>query len=341
MKPRAQVSRAAIEMIKRLEGYRRRAVRLPDGRWVVGHGHTRTARHGVEVSEADAEALLVYDLIAVSHAVDAAAHTPLSQNEFDALVSFAFNVGVDEFRESIVLRRLNEGQHLQAACAMDLWRKAEVEGETIVVDALVRRRAAEKALFLTPPDAWTPAPTGVIKPSVDHDVVGVIPIQPPVDVTALVEDEALRVMRTGSNRPPVGTTGEAVSPRMSELFAGEAAPGEPSNRAPAEPDPDSPFTPPAGLDVTKSANGHARRGPESATWRAFVPLSILAALGLALFVGGLLWAFRIAPGTGVSTAGALGVGWLAGVAGVGFFSIAAYRLFERIARAEEDDGLIA
>jgi lysozyme len=273
----------------------------------------------------------------------------LSQNEFDALVSFTYNIGVDGFRESVVLRRLNEGQHLQAACAMDLWRKAEVEGETIVVDALVRRRAAEKALFLTPAGVWTPAPTGIIKPGVDHEVVGVIPIQPPVDVTALVEDEAVRVMRSGpevhSNGRPVEAAA-AVSARLSDLFAGDATPGEPASVAVADADPESPFAPAAGLpagglDVTSSSDGRGLASIERTTWRDLVPLTILAVLGLALFIGGLLWAFHIAPGAGAGTAGALGVGWLAGVAGVGFFSIAAYRLFERIAQAEEDDGLIA
>ncbi len=65
-------------------------------------------------------------------------------------MAFAFNVGVDNFRHSSVLRRVNEGALIQAACALEMWRRAEFEGERIVVDALVRRRAAEKTLFLTP-----------------------------------------------------------------------------------------------------------------------------------------------------------------------------------------------
>ncbi|HYG25787.1 MAG TPA: lysozyme, partial [Caulobacteraceae bacterium] len=68
MKPRHQVSPAAIELIKRFEGYRRKAARLPEGRWTLGYGHTLTAREGAEVSQEDAEALLLYDLIEISHA---------------------------------------------------------------------------------------------------------------------------------------------------------------------------------------------------------------------------------------------------------------------------------
>ena len=148
MEPRHRVSRAAIELIKRFEGYRQTAAQLPDGRWTIGHGHTLTARQGAEVSADDAEALLLYDLIAVAHAINEAVFTPLTQNQFDALASFVFNVGLDSFHQSRVLKRLNEGALIQAACAMEMWRKASVGGERIVVDALVRRRAVEKTLFL-------------------------------------------------------------------------------------------------------------------------------------------------------------------------------------------------
>jgi len=85
MQPRHRVSRAAIELIKRFEGYRQAAAQLPDGRWTIGHGHTLTAREGASVSADDAEALLLYDLIGVAHALNEAIFTPLTQNQFDAL----------------------------------------------------------------------------------------------------------------------------------------------------------------------------------------------------------------------------------------------------------------
>jgi lysozyme len=193
---RHRVSRAAIELIKRFEGYRRSAAQLPDGRWTIGYGHTLTAREGAEVSEPDAEALLVYDLIAVQHAVNEGLLAPVTQNQFDALCSFAFNVGTDNFRRSQVLKRLNTGAAVQAACAMELWRKADFEGERIVIDALVRRRAAEKALFLTPPnDAWTPAPSPLLRPVIDLDALDLVPLRRPVEVEASFEGPRVTARR--------------------------------------------------------------------------------------------------------------------------------------------------
>ena len=244
MKPRHQVSRAAIELIKKFEGYRQKAAQLPDGRWTIGYGHTLTARQGAEVSEADAEALLMYDLIAVAHAVNEHSYTPLIQNQFDALCCFAFNVGVDNFRRSSVLRRVNEGQLLQAACAMEMWRKADFEGERIVIDALVRRRAAEKTLFLTPANGWIPAPSPVLAPKVDYDAVNSVPRQAPTAVTASLTGDRTSVARDQTPAPqPVPPRDEplaseiaaaGVGARLEQLLPEAAGPVEPV----AEPPPD-------------------------------------------------------------------------------------------------------
>src|SRR5215471_15898612 len=99
---RQQVSRAAIDLIKRFEGYRRKAAQLPDGRWTIGYGHTLSARQGAEVSEADAEALLIFDLMAVAKGVDELVFSELNPNQFDALCAFAFSIGLDAFRGSEV-----------------------------------------------------------------------------------------------------------------------------------------------------------------------------------------------------------------------------------------------
>ncbi len=212
MKPRHQLSRAAIELIKRFEGYRKKAAQLADGRWTIGYGHTLTAREGAEVSESDAEALLLYDLIAVAHAVNEWTFTPLTQNQFDALCAFASNIGLENFRRSSVLRRVNEGQMLQAACAMELWRKADFEGERIVIDALVRRRSAEKTLFLTPTHGWVPAPSPILRPNVDSDAAGVVPRQTPTALTARMEGPLAVVDRADAVPPPPAATAPEPAP---------------------------------------------------------------------------------------------------------------------------------
>lgn len=249
MLSRHRVSRAAIELIKRFEGYRRHAAQLPDGRWTIGYGHTLTAREGAEVSESDAEALLVYDLISVQHTVNENVYAPLSQNQFDAICSFAFNIGLDNFRRSQVLKRLNAGAAVQAACAMELWRKADFEGERIVVDALVRRRASEKALFLTPPgDDFAPAPSPIIRPVIDLDALDLVPLRRPVELEASFHGDRVTLRRevaiedvqpaeaAPAPAPAVTAAAEAVTARLETLFPD---PGEEPEPQP-EPEPDIP-----------------------------------------------------------------------------------------------------
>ena len=216
MSPRQQASRTAIDLIKAFEGYRARAARLADGRWTIGHGHTQTAREGAYVSPGDAEALLIYDLIAVAQDVRDWTFTPLTQNQFDALCAFGFNVGPDAFRLSSVLSFVNQGRLLQAAEGFDVWRRAEFEGQQIVVDGLVRRRAAEKALFLTPTDGWVPTPTQVVRPTAD------------IAENPLIESPTvLNVEMTGSEavarRPSSGSATEravaAVTSRLQTIVA--------------------------------------------------------------------------------------------------------------------------
>lgn len=162
-----RISRTGLELIKGFEGLRRRSQPLPGGGWIVGYGHTRSAREGVEVTEREAEFLLRYDLQTVEKMVMSAVHAPLNQNEFDALVSFAWNIGEDAFDSSDVLRYINAGEMLAAAESFAAWRKARVGGRLIVVDALVRRRAAEKNLFLTHPSGRPSAPSLLIRPELD------------------------------------------------------------------------------------------------------------------------------------------------------------------------------
>ncbi|MGA0601139.1 glycoside hydrolase family protein [Caulobacter sp. KR2-114] len=231
MTPRHQISRAAINLIKRFEGFRSKAAELDDGRWTIGYGHTKTARSGTEIAEADAEALLLYDLINVAHAVNEWTYAPLNQNQFDALVSFAFNIGLENFRRSTTLRRINEGRMLEAALAMELWRRADFEGERIVVDALVRRRAYEKSLFLKPVDAWAPAPSPVLPPKIDYDVAPfTLTSTPAVLKTELSGERAIAERVSASPLVPLEDTGPTATETAAAALARrlEALAAEPS-----------------------------------------------------------------------------------------------------------------
>ncbi|MEO1642462.1 MAG: glycoside hydrolase family protein, partial [Pseudomonadota bacterium] len=115
--------------------------------------------------KAEAEALLrEHDLPKYELLVENCVLAPLNQNEFDALVSFAFNIGAKAFVRSDVVANLNSGNRLAAAAAIDVWRKAKIGGRIQIIDALVRRRAAEKSLFLTATGSMPSAASVLYRP---------------------------------------------------------------------------------------------------------------------------------------------------------------------------------
>lgn len=160
-----RTSAQGLELIQSFEGFRSRAAQLPGGGWLIGFGHTATARAGLQISQRDALLILRHhDLPAIEQQVLEQVLTPLSQNEFDALVSFAFNIGPEAFAASGVVTALNAGDRASAADAMWAWRLANVSGELRVVDALARRRAAEVAHFLEHPGGRAPIPGALVRP---------------------------------------------------------------------------------------------------------------------------------------------------------------------------------
>lgn len=347
MRPRLSVSRSAVELIKTFEGFRSKAARLDDGRWTIGYGHTLTAREGAEISEPEAEALLLYDVIGASHAVNEFVFSPLTQNQFDALVSFVFNIGVRAFRGSPTLRRLNEGRPLEAALGMELWRKADLEGERIVIDALVRRRAAEKALFLKPMEGWMPAPTPVLPPKLDYDALGMIPLTSPVATRTATSGDRLYTERSpqepAPRQPDEPSASEAAAAAVIERL--ESILSEPTI-APAIAE--TPLAPPEPLEPLALKPGTAETPPmrevrhdlppitflevktsRRPSWMRAFGLVILAAIGVGLLALAAIWGFqpRSAEVFGVAPRIA---GLLCGILGVVCFSIAAYFVLDRL-----------
>lgn len=161
------ISATGLALIQELEGFQADPKLLPTGGWVVGYSHVRDAAAGEAVNENEAAELLASDLVSYETLVNTLVTQPLTQVQFDALVSFAFSIGAAAFGKSQVLRRVNANDYVSAACAMDAWRKSDVGGELVVVDALVRRRAVEKALFLKGL-ASISAPSVFVRPQLDH-----------------------------------------------------------------------------------------------------------------------------------------------------------------------------
>ncbi len=146
-----KTSQSGIELIKRFEGLELEAYQDIAGIWTIGYGHTgNDVQPGMRISEREAEELLRRDLKPREQAVANAVKVPVNQNEFDALVSFVYNVGAGAFRGSTALKRLNRGDRVGAADALTWWNKATVGGVLREVLGLTRRRASERALFLTP-----------------------------------------------------------------------------------------------------------------------------------------------------------------------------------------------
>lgn len=146
-----KLSGNGIELLKRFEGLALEAYQDIAGIWTIGYGHTGPdVKPGMRITEHEADDLLRRDLAPREDAVSRLTSTSLNRNEFDALVSFVYNIGVDAFRKSTPLRRLNRGDRLGAADALAWWNKATISGRLREVIGLTRRRAAERALFLTP-----------------------------------------------------------------------------------------------------------------------------------------------------------------------------------------------
>ncbi len=143
-------SLTAWRLIKAFEGFKEKAEKTPNGQWLIGYGHVKKSKPSLRITYEEGHLLLRFDLRSIEKTLNTYIHTVLSQNQFDALVSLVFNIGEKNFLKSDILRHLNAGKALKAAEAFDIWRRAEIAGQIQLIDALVRRRSAEKALFLTP-----------------------------------------------------------------------------------------------------------------------------------------------------------------------------------------------
>lgn len=149
------VNKATLDLIKEFEGFRASAyldTLANPPVWTIGYGTTAAAgvgiipMSGMKITEAQALGYLDAAVTKFSHQVTRLLKRPANDNEFGAMVSLAYNIGPGAFAKSSVLRLFNAGDKEGAAAAFLLWNKAGGK----VLRGLVRRREAEKKLFLTP-----------------------------------------------------------------------------------------------------------------------------------------------------------------------------------------------
>ena len=140
------VSEKGIDLIKQFEGCRLAAYKCPGGVLTIGYGHTGIdVSPDLEITQQEAERLLKSDLIIHCNNVEKLVKVPLNQNQFDALVSLEYNIGYGAFKNSTLLKLLNEKKYKEAAEQFERWKYAGGK----VLAGLVRRREKEKALFLS------------------------------------------------------------------------------------------------------------------------------------------------------------------------------------------------
>ena len=138
-----RTGRDGVELIRHFEGCRFDAYLCPAGVWTIGYGHTADVKEGDSIDQEAAEAFLIEDLEKFEQAVTRLVEVPLTQQQFDALVSWTFNLGAGNLAESTLLRKLNNYQYVEVPEQMMRWVRAGGQ----VLNGLVKRRAAEAALF--------------------------------------------------------------------------------------------------------------------------------------------------------------------------------------------------
>jgi len=141
-----QINEATLALAKSFESCKLTAYQDQVGVWTIGWGHTgKDVYEGCTMTQEEADTTLLDDLQKTARGVEACVKVPISDNQFGALVSFAFNVGLGNLEKSTLLKLLNEGDFHGASLQFQMWDHAG----GVTVPGLLRRRTAEVQLFLT------------------------------------------------------------------------------------------------------------------------------------------------------------------------------------------------
>jgi GH24 family phage-related lysozyme (muramidase) len=143
------VSEQGLALIKQFEGCRLNAYQDSVGVWTIGYGWTQIVNGelihaGMRIDQSTADLLLVSGIKQYEQGVEDLVKVPISQFQFDALVSFSYNLGRHSLATSTLLKRLNQEDYAGAAMEFPRWNKAG----GVVLPGLTTRRLAEQKLFL-------------------------------------------------------------------------------------------------------------------------------------------------------------------------------------------------
>jgi len=139
-----QTGNKGIELIKHFEGCELEAYKCPAGVWTIGYGHIKGVHEGMKITEMQAEEMLKSELHEYEGYINDYVTVPLNQNQFDAMVSWVYNLGGGNLRASTLLKVLNAGDYDGVPAQMLRWNKAGGK----VLEGLTRRRQAEADLFV-------------------------------------------------------------------------------------------------------------------------------------------------------------------------------------------------
>lgn len=138
-----QLSKTGIELLKHFEGCELKAYQDSVGVWTIGYGHTKGIYEGLEITQSEAEKMLVDELPEYEGYITDKVVPMLQQHEFDALVCWVYNLGPTNLSSSTMLKKLNAGEFKEVPFQMKRWDKAG--GQPLL--GLTRRRNAEALLF--------------------------------------------------------------------------------------------------------------------------------------------------------------------------------------------------
>jgi GH24 family phage-related lysozyme (muramidase) len=141
-----KLNKAGLDLIKEFEGCKLKAYQDSVGVWTIGYGHTKGVKRGDVITQKQAEDIFEDDINIFAPGVEKLIDNDVNDNEFAAMVSLAFNIGLSAFGRSGLLRAVNRGDFGTAANEFLKWNKAGGR----VLAGLTRRRKAERALFIKP-----------------------------------------------------------------------------------------------------------------------------------------------------------------------------------------------